>query len=86
MKSKLLIPIILIGVLSYIIFLFMIYKFFPNIGRILIPFLLTQHLLSIPLAYMAYRGKVFKVPIIGNFAAKWSKIDDRNDIDIYKKE
>lgn len=85
MKSKLLIPIILIGTLSYIIFLFIIYKLFPNIGKILLPLLLAQHLLSTHLAYKAYRGKVFKVPIIGNFAEKWSKVDDIHDIDMYNK-
>ncbi len=69
--------------LSYIIFLFIVYKFFPHIGRILLPLLLVQHLLSIPLAYKAYRGKVFKVPIVGNFAEQWSKVEDINDI--YKK-
>lgn len=80
---------IIISIVSYGIFLYLIFEVFPIIGRRLLPFLLTWHILSIFMMYNAYRGKTFRVPIIGNFAARFSKIDDPDDMldmNIYNKK
>lgn len=65
-----------ISLLLYATFLYLIFEIYPTIGKILLPSLLLMHLVSLFMIYFAYKGEKFRIPIIGNFAAKISKIDD----------
>lgn len=71
---------IVISVVSYVAFLYVIFEIFPDVGHTLLPFLLIWHISSIFMMYGAYKGKMFRVPIIGNFAARLSKIDDIDNV------